>query len=52
MGYKNENLKHRLGVTQAKYKCPKCNKPLGIDKPKFMIICSSCNTLIREKELL
>jgi ribosomal protein L37AE/L43A len=44
MGYKNENLKHRMGISgKPKYQCPHCKKALQINKVPFMLICSSCN---------
>ena len=31
MGYKDENLKHRMGIGgEPKYKCPHCNQGLSV----------------------
>jgi Zn finger protein HypA/HybF involved in hydrogenase expression len=52
MGYKNENIKHRQGVgSKPKFSCPKCNNPLSINKPMFMVACPKCKKIITEDEL-
>jgi len=53
MGYKNENIKHRQGIAnKPKHQCPKCKNGLQIDKPKFIVVCSKCKTLIKEDEII
>ena len=52
MGYKDENIKHRQGITETpKYKCPHCGHALSIPKKVFMIICGKCNAKILGEEL-
>ena len=53
MGYKDENIKHRLGINnKPKYKCPHCNKPLSIKTIPFMMICSSCNKTFKGENVI
>lgn len=46
MGYKDENIKHRLGVntSKPKYKCPYCGCEIGV-KASF-VSCSTCKKVI------
>ena len=49
MGYKDENIKHRLGIKgEPKFQCPKCKNGLDINKPKFMVVCSKCKNIIEQ----
>ena len=53
MGYKNENLKHALGIEQkSKYQCPNCNNPLSINKPMFLVTCYKCKSIIEKDEII
>ena len=53
MGYKDENIKHRLGIKgQPKFQCPKCKNGLDIDKPKFIVVCSKCKSVIEQDEII
>lgn len=51
MGYKDENIKHRLGVniSKPKYICPYCKGGIGV-KATF-VSCSTCKKVIDGKLL-
>lgn len=52
MGYKDENLKHRMGVEgPPKYTCPNCNNGLSINKIPFMLICGKCKKAVKGEEI-
>lgn len=53
MGYKDENIKHRQGITdKPKYQCPECKKPLSIPKKTFMVICGSCKKTVLGENII
>ena len=53
MGYKDENLKHRMGIEgKPKYQCPHCKKGLSINKPPFMLICNGCKGIVKEDNII
>ena len=53
MGYKDENLKHRMGIEgKPKYQCPHCKKGLSINKPPFMLICNGCKGIVKEDTII
>ena len=53
MGYKDENIKHRMGIEgKPKYSCPHCKKGLSISKVPFMLICSMCKGIVKEDNII
>ena len=48
MGYKDENTKHRVGITIPKkgYTCPFCKGNIPV-KASF-VICNHCNKVVRQ----
>jgi len=53
MGYKDENIKHRQGISgEPKYKCPHCKKGLSINKIPFMMICSRCKKSFKGSDII
>ena len=53
MGYKDENLKHRMGIGgQPRYKCPHCKKGLNITKIPFMLICGKCKKCVKGEQII
>lgn len=53
MGYKDENLKHRMGIGgEPRYKCPHCKQGLSITKIPFMLICGKCKKAVKGEEII
>ena len=52
MGYKDENTKHRVGISMPSkgYKCPYCNENIPV-KASF-IICTKCKKVIDGNKLI
>lgn len=52
MGYKDENIKHRVGFTETKkgFICPKCGGDKIKTKATF-VACPSCKKVIEGKDL-
>lgn len=53
MGYKDENTKHRVGISapQKGYTCPKCGDDKIKTKATF-VICPSCKKTVEGKDLV
>lgn len=51
MGYKDENIKHRLGISLpfSGYSCPNCGEKIKV-KATF-VTCSKCKSVIDGDEL-
>lgn len=53
MGYKDENLKHRQGISaEPKYRCPECDNPLSLNKIPFLVICGKCKKTIKGDDIV
>lgn len=54
MGYRDENIRHKLGPAVAankKFVCPKCKERCIVTKATF-IICSSCKKVVEGKDVI
>jgi predicted RNA-binding Zn-ribbon protein involved in translation (DUF1610 family) len=53
MGYKDENIKHRVGVLTPKkgFKCPKCGDDKIYTKAS-LVVCPSCKKIVEGKDLI
>jgi uncharacterized Zn finger protein (UPF0148 family) len=53
MGYKDENTKHRVGISapQKGYTCPKCGEDKIKTKATF-VVCPSCKKTVEGKDLV
>ncbi|AGO47467.1 hypothetical protein Phi13:2_gp063 [Cellulophaga phage phi13:2] len=52
MGYKDENIKHRMGfnTSKPKYKCPYCKGGIGV-KASF-VSCPTCKKVVDGDDLI